>query len=616
MIDLAKFMPVPLSAGVVTAADGRTPAGGLGLRAPRDGLSNLVTGLGGNNARVAALSYLPSLDVVTLINAYRASGWFRKVVRIPVDDSLSKWRAWQEDKATIGKIEATEKRLRVKHVLRNAFMQSRIFGGAVILPGGLPGNPQEPLDLGAVAPGSVRSLTVLNRYQIGVEGLIKDPNSPWIGGPEWFHIPTDRGNVLNIHPSRVILINGEKAPDTSISADIWGDSIWLHLQDAIQAADASPAVIHALMHEAKVDVVRQSSLMENVASEEYEQLLLRRYQVAASLKSIVNMLLIDKDDEYEQKQINFSGLPAVSEMFLKILAGVSDIPVTRLVGTSASGLNATGEGDLRNYYDAVRARQELEIEPAIAPLDALIQRDSLGRVDLAMWYQWRPLYEPTRAESAAVDKVEAETAKIYAETGLVPLAALETVVQTRMIETGSWPGLEDAIAAAPVEPDDEPEPEEVERTATSDSRPMTLYVRRDVLNKKDIIEWARKNGFASILPDLHVTIMYSEEPVDWVKMGDAWDEDVTIKAGGPRLMETFGEAKVLQIASNSLHYRHMSMREMGAVPTHVEYQPHVTITYGPMPEGVKPFQGKIILGPEIFEEIDSGYRDRVQEQTL
>lgn len=596
-------------------------SGALGLNMPRrplvDGLANIVTGLGQNNARIAATQYVVEPDMTQLQNAYRVSGWFRKVVRIPVDDSFSKWRAWQGDNIAVGKLEASEKRLRVKHTLRSAFMQARIFGGAVIFVGGLPGlDTMEPLDVEAVRPGSLRSLTVLNRYQINAEGVIRDPMSPWVGGPERYSLQMDnRGGQVYIHPSRVILINGERAPTTGMTSDIWGDSVWLHLRDAVMAADASPAIIHALMHEAKLDIVRQSGMMENVGNPEYEALLINRYNIAARLKSISNMLLLDKDDEYEQKQINFSGLPAVATMFLEILSGISDIPVTRLVGTSAKGLNATGEGDLRNYYDAVRARQELEIEPAISPLDRLIAQDALGGWPDSLWYQWNPLYEPTRAERATVDKTEAETAQIYVNTGLVPMSALEASVQARMVETGSWPGLEAAIAAAPDIEDPEPQPED-ERTPAADARPMTLYVRRDVVNKKDIIAWAKKEGFKSILPDLHVTIMYSETPVDWIAMGDAWDEDVTIKPGGPRLMETFGEAKVLQIASNTLRWRHQSMVEMGAVPSHAEYQPHVTITYGEMPEGVEPYQGKIVLGPEIFEEINRDYKSGIEEQPL
>jgi hypothetical protein len=60
--------------------------------------------------------------------------------------------------------------------------------------------------------------------------------------------------------------------------------------------------------------------------------------------------------------------------------------------------------------------------------------------------------------------------------------------------------------------------------------------------------------FKTTLPadDLHVTITFSRTPVDWMQMGSAWDDEIKISAGGPRLMEKFGEARVLLFASNML----------------------------------------------------------------
>lgn len=71
---------------------------------------------------------------------------------------------------------------------------------------------------------------------------------------------------------------------------------------------------------------------------------------------------------------------------------------------------------------------------------------------------------------------------------------------------------------------------------------------------------------------LHVTITFSRTPVDWMQMGSAWDDEIRISAGGPRLMEKFGEARVLLFASKETV-------EKGAGWDHAEYQPHITISY-------------------------------------
>ena len=142
-----------------------------------------------------------------------------------------------------------------------------------------------------------------------------------------------------------------------------------------------------------------------------------------------------------------------------------------------------------------------------------------------------------------------------------------------------------------------------------------MYVRRNVLNAKDIIRWAKAQGFEATLPesDLHVTIAFSRQPVDWFKVGTSWSPKVEVSAGGPRAMEEFGEAKVPLFASSDLTWRHDEIREAGASWDHPEYQPHITISYGDAPDGVEPYQGPIILGPEIFEEVKEDWQESIVE---
>jgi len=151
----------------------------------------------------------------------------------------------------------------------------------------------------------------------------------------------------------------------------------------------------------------------------------------------------------------------------------------------------------------------------------------------------------------------------------------------------------------------------------SDLSPRTLYVRRDVLNKGEIVKWARAQGFKDIVPDLHVTIAYSNKPVDWARAGDSYgmgQDDkghLHITPGGMRIMETFGKAQVLAFVSSALSWRHEDIKtRCDASWDHPEYQPHITISYADdPPTSVTPYRGKIVLGPEIFEEVDNTWED-------
>ena len=149
--------------------------------------------------------------------------------------------------------------------------------------------------------------------------------------------------------------------------------------------------------------------------------------------------------------------------------------------------------------------------------------------------------------------------------------------------------------------------------------PRTLYVRRDVANKAAIVKWAKAQGIESVVDDLHVTIAYSRQPVDWMKMGEPWQSKLEIAEGGPRAMAMFGPEKnvlVLQFASSELQWRHERMRGEGCSWDFDSYEPHITITYqapGVDPESIEPYRGRIVLGPEIFEEVNENWKDNVRE---
>ncbi len=150
---------------------------------------------------------------------------------------------------------------------------------------------------------------------------------------------------------------------------------------------------------------------------------------------------------------------------------------------------------------------------------------------------------------------------------------------------------------------------------TKSIAPRTLYVSRRLLNADEFMAWARRQGFKTMLDaaDLHVTIAYSRTRLDWMAAGESWNNErdggLTIRAGGPRVVEPIGPAGAvaLKFASTELSWRHMSIREAGASWDWPEYQPHITITYdavGVEVSTIEPFRGELRFGPEIFAEID------------
>jgi hypothetical protein len=144
------------------------------------------------------------------------------------------------------------------------------------------------------------------------------------------------------------------------------------------------------------------------------------------------------------------------------------------------------------------------------------------------------------------------------------------------------------------------------------------------LNAADVIAWAKDQGFTSTLApdDMHVTVLYSRTAVDPMKMGETWSGDdkgnITVKPGGPRAVERLGEnAVVLLFSSYDLTSRHADMVRAGGSHDYGEYQPHVTLSYGVPADvdvtAIKPYIGKLVFGPEIFEALDLDWKSKITE---
>ncbi|XMM82974.1 anti-CBASS Acb1 family protein [Stenotrophomonas maltophilia] len=333
----------------------------------KDGLVNLVANLGTPRDKAASTYYgLPTLSEQEADNAYRGTWLARKVIDIPAMDSCRKWRGWSADQEQITAIEAEEKRLGLQQKVLRAMIRARLTGGAALYIGTGQSDPTLPLKPESVGRAGILHINVLSKRVLQAGELDLDPESPGYGLPAFYTLSSGTAGQVRIHPSRLVILHGAEKPDPELgTGNGWGDSVLLAISKAIKDADASAANIASLVFEAKVDVIKIPNFMSSLADPEYEQKVLQRLTLAAMAKGVNGALLLDAEEEYEQKQAQFGGLVDLMMGFMQLTSGASDIPMTRLLGQSPGGLNASGESDLRNYYDRISSNQELVLQPAL-----------------------------------------------------------------------------------------------------------------------------------------------------------------------------------------------------------------------------------------------------------
>lgn len=458
--------------------------GGLIQSVPQtfDSMMNLVTGLGGGNDKSTHNKFtFRELDRVELEYAYRGDWIARKVVQVPAKDSIREGRNWQTKKDTIEKIEAEEARLNFWNVMEKARILGRLYGGGAIIVGG-PGHPEEPLDPTMVSRGGLKYLLPVSRFDLRPVGLDVDLMSPWFGQPQFWELQLTSSQVRGkiryprLHPSRVIRFFGNEIPRTNLTShadEFWSDSVLQVVNDAVMHASVAQAGVAGLVQEAKLDVVRIPNLMEHLSSAEYTERLTSRFMFAAAAKSSQNTLILDTEELWERKQINFTQLPDILKLYLQIAAGAADIPATRIVGLSPQGLNATGDTEERIYYDRIKSDQKSEITPTIAPLDEMIKRSAMGRSPRDVFYVWAPLWQMSAKEAADVSKSKADTVAKIVETGLIPAEAIGRAQANQLIEDAQFPGFEDAFEKAGEKIGPGPAPKKTNEQAPGNQQPQT-----------------------------------------------------------------------------------------------------------------------------------------------
>ncbi|WP_080422482.1 DUF1073 domain-containing protein [Burkholderia ubonensis] len=382
-----------------------------------DALSNLVAGMMTSRDKRAHSKFRRDdiIDREELAAMYRHNWLARKIVDAPAEDMTREWLNLETgDEASKKKLEKAEKRYGLIARVGDNLKWGRLYGGSALYISIAGDDPLQPLRVDKIRKGSLLGFVVLDRWQ-----LVPDVNLIQIDLTRPDYWRPARYRVANtsqaIHSSRLIFADGALLPwDELRRNQYWHDSVLQAVYDELRNDETVAGSTASMMFEAIVNVLQVDGLRDMLATDDGTERVRRRFELVALMKSFIGMTLLDKNDTYEQKTISFSGIDGVGAMFQQRVSGASDIPATRLFGQAPKGLNATGDSDIRNYYDGLKARQEQELRPQVETIYDVVSMSELGRRLDDLVIEFNPLWQLSEAEQAAAEKTRAETDKIYA----------------------------------------------------------------------------------------------------------------------------------------------------------------------------------------------------------
>jgi uncharacterized protein len=130
------------------------------------------------------------------------------------------------------------------------------------------------------------------------------------------------------------------------------------------------------------------------------------------MRSTIRGVLIDSEEDFGRQQTPIAGLPEILEKFMFRVAAASDMPASMLFGQAPAGLNATGESDIRFYYDHLKNQQDRHLRPALEKL-LKMAFPVIGREPRRWELQFRSLWQLSDSEKAQTHVAQANADKVY-----------------------------------------------------------------------------------------------------------------------------------------------------------------------------------------------------------
>ena len=425
----------------------------------QDAFSNPLFRLGyGSQSPLEATEYplTRMTDNYALLNSLYRDNWVvQNVVGIIPDDMTKKWFApagavGPEHLKELDRVQrVTALRERVNEGLR----WGRLYGGAagLIMIRGQEGMLGQPLELESIYPGTFQGLYILDRWQGVVPGmeLVFEGGEPV---PAYYSITDARGNtVAKVHHSRLVRFTGRDLPFLERVAELyWGESEVEALYNDVVKHDNVAANMAALTFRANVDTMEVQNLDQlfSVTSGEQQRRFWNVMQAQSVMKSNFGMQLVNRGDQIKNTQYTFTGLQEVYDSMCLDLSGASRIPVTKLFGRSPAGMNATGESDLRNYYDYVDTLREAKLRPILERLLPVLAMSAWGAVPDGLDITFPPLWTPTAKEVAEIAKTKSEAIVSGYQAGLLNVDTAQKELKKLADETGMFDSIsEEEIAA-------------------------------------------------------------------------------------------------------------------------------------------------------------------------
>lgn len=343
---------------------------------------------------------LLTLNWVPLTYAYKSNGFIQTAINQIVDDAFRN-QGLIIDSKTLDTDELEKLREAVYdndiEAIKDTIRWGQLYGGGVCI-ANTDQDSALPLDEKQMK-GKRLKFMAADRWQCIANGIAPEVANSFTLTD---NIYNPDGGGIKIDASRVGIFTGVKAPYLlRAMLQGWGMSIFEAIIPPLTQYSKAMGVTLELLDEAKIDIIKIFDLANILLSPNGEAQIRKRLQIVTENKNYKGSIAMDSNDDYQQKQISFSGLPEMIVQIQYLVCAALKRPYSKIFGKGASGFSS-GEDDLENYNTIVDSEIRTPATQLIKWAVDLRCLQLFGRTLPDLRISWKPLRVMSEKDEAEI----------------------------------------------------------------------------------------------------------------------------------------------------------------------------------------------------------------------
>ncbi|WP_311753229.1 DUF1073 domain-containing protein [Proteus columbae] len=321
-----------------------------------------------------------------------------------------------DDRAISKKLRKRDKKYRITHQLKELVHFGRVYGGRLALFVVETSNPKEwyenPFNIDGVTKGMYKGIKQIDPQWVTADltdANVQDPACMDFYEPTYYVI-----GGRKYHKSHFIKFVPFPVPNVLKPLyNYFGVSVPERIYERVYASERTA-------NEAPQLAMTKRLLTIGMADVEGMDELTIRQNILEFIEMRDNygVQTVGKEDVVQQFDTSLADLDATIMTQYQLVASASNVPATKLLGTTPKGFNSTGEYEEANYREELESIQSNDLEELLQRhYDMLMRSEGLPVTEISI--TWAPLDSPTAVESADIELKQAQADSAYATTGAI-----------------------------------------------------------------------------------------------------------------------------------------------------------------------------------------------------